>query len=44
MAVSDIARGVKEKVIKKGFGNLVMSQTAAYSCRLLFREQKHYLV
>ncbi|AVH71747.1 hypothetical protein NLP_3178 [Nostoc sp. 'Lobaria pulmonaria (5183) cyanobiont'] len=44
MAVSEITPGVKEKVIKKGFGNLVISQTAAYTCRLLFRELKHYLV
>ncbi|MEH1805583.1 hypothetical protein [Nostoc sp.] len=44
MAVSDIARRVKQKVIKKGFGNLVISQTAAYGCRLLFRELKDYLV
>ena len=29
IAVSDISPRVKEKVIKKGFGNLVISQTAA---------------
>ncbi len=44
MAVSEITLGVKEKVVKKGFGNLVISQTAAYTCRLLFRELKDYLV
>ncbi|WP_228014352.1 hypothetical protein [Fortiea sp. LEGE XX443] len=40
MASGDIAAGVKEKEVKKGFGNLVISQTAAYGCRLLFKELK----
>lgn len=40
MAVGDIAPGVKEREVKKGFGNLVISQTAAYGCRLLFKELK----
>jgi hypothetical protein len=40
MAAGDIAPGVKEREVKKGFGNLVISQTAAYGCRLLFKELK----
>ncbi|HLO84896.1 MAG TPA: transposase [Nostocaceae cyanobacterium] len=40
MSVGDIAPGVKEKEVKKGFGNLVISQTAAYGVRLLFKELK----
>lgn len=38
--VDDVAPGVKEKEVKKGFGNLVISQTAAYGVRLLFKELK----
>ncbi|MEH1851467.1 MAG: transposase [Nostoc sp.] len=40
MAAEDIAPGVKQNQVKKGFGNLVISQTAAYGCRLLFKELK----
>jgi hypothetical protein len=40
MAAGDIAPGVKQKDVKRGFGNLVISQTAAYACRLLFKELK----
>ncbi|MEH2030250.1 MAG: hypothetical protein V7K67_11340 [Nostoc sp.] len=40
MSVNDITPGVKEREVKKGFGNLVISQTAAYGCRLLFKELK----
>jgi len=40
---SELAPGVKEKEVKKGFGNLVISQTAAYGCRLLFKELKRSL-
>lgn len=40
MAVGDITPGVKQREVKKGFGNLVISQTAAYGCRLLFKELK----
>ncbi|MEH1933018.1 MAG: hypothetical protein V7L14_04705 [Nostoc sp.] len=40
MSVEDIAPGVKQNQVKKGFGNLVISQTAAYGCRLLFKELK----
>jgi len=36
----ELAPGVKGQEIKKGFGNLVISQTAAYGCRLLFKELK----
>ncbi|MBD2503153.1 IS110 family transposase [Anabaena azotica] len=40
IAAGDIAPGVKHKDVKRGFGNLVISQTAAYGCRLLFKELK----
>ncbi|WP_071187935.1 hypothetical protein [Trichormus sp. NMC-1] len=40
MNTDQVASGVKEKEVKKGFGNLVISQTAAYGCRLLFKELK----
>ncbi|MEH1769176.1 MAG: hypothetical protein V7L30_22615 [Nostoc sp.] len=40
MSAEDIAPGVKQNQVKKGFGNLVISQTAAYGCRLLFKELK----
>ncbi|MGV0102245.1 Transposase IS116/IS110/IS902 family [Nostoc sp. DSM 114160] len=40
MAAGDIAPGVKQREVKKGFGNLVISQTAAYGCRLMFKELK----
>lgn len=36
----ELAPGVKSQDVKKGFGNLVISQTAAYGCRLLFKELK----
>lgn len=35
-----IAPGAKTQEVRKGFGNLVINQTAAYGCRLLFRELK----
>jgi hypothetical protein len=44
MAAGDIAPGVKEKEVKKGFGNLIINQTAAYGCRLLFKELKKAVV
>jgi hypothetical protein len=31
---------VKTSEAKRGFGNLIIMQTAAYGCRLLFRELK----
>ncbi|EKE96438.1 hypothetical protein, partial [Tolypothrix sp. PCC 7601] len=31
---------VKEREIKRGFGNLIISQTAAYGLRLMFKEIK----
>ena len=31
---------VKEREIKRGFGNLIISQTAAYGLRLMFKELK----
>ncbi|MBU7587262.1 MAG: hypothetical protein KAF91_31185 [Nostoc sp. TH1S01] len=34
------ASAVKEREIKKGFGHLIISQTAAYGLRLLFKELK----
>ncbi|ALF52054.1 hypothetical protein ACX27_02990 [Nostoc piscinale CENA21] len=40
IASGDIASGVKDKEVKKGFGNLIINQTAAYGCRLLFKELK----
>ncbi|WP_242048571.1 MULTISPECIES: hypothetical protein [Nostocales] len=40
MAVGDIAPSVKQREVKKGFGNLVISQTAAYALRLMFKELK----
>ncbi|MDJ0800519.1 MAG: transposase [Calothrix sp. MO_167.B12] len=40
MNAGEIAPGVKAKDVKRGFGNLVISQTAAYGCRLLFKELK----
>ncbi|OCQ98977.1 hypothetical protein BCD64_23345 [Nostoc sp. MBR 210] len=40
----DIASGVKEKEVKKGFGNLIINQTAAYGCRLLFKELKKTVI
>jgi|GEM_PF-1731070 len=36
----EISTKVKETEAKKGFGNLIINQTAAYGCRLLFRELK----
>ncbi|MDJ0733281.1 MAG: hypothetical protein QNJ47_04205 [Nostocaceae cyanobacterium] len=44
MIAGDIAPGVKDREVKKGFGNLVISQTAAYGCRLLFKELKGVVV
>jgi len=34
---------VKEREVKRGFGNLIIMQTAAYGCRLLFKELKRQL-
>jgi len=36
----ELTPGVKPQDVKKGFGNLIISQTAAYGCRLLFKELK----
>ncbi len=44
MVGGDIAPGVKDKEVRGGFGNLVISQTAAYGCRLLFKELKGVVV
>jgi len=35
-----LAPGAKSQEVKRGFGKLVISQTAAYGCRLLFKELK----
>ncbi|MBD2692652.1 IS110 family transposase [Anabaena catenula] len=40
MNTEQVMSSVKEREVKKGFGNLVISQTAAYGCRLLFKELK----
>ncbi|BCL34235.1 transposase [Nostoc sp. MS1] len=39
-SLADKTSDVKEREIKRGFGNLVISQTAAYGLRLLFKELK----
>ena len=39
-SMGDVAGGVKANQVKRGFGNLVISQTAAYGCRLLFKQLK----
>ena len=39
-SMGDVAPGVKARDVKRGFGNLVISQTAAYGCRLLFKQLK----
>ncbi|MDJ0734617.1 MAG: hypothetical protein QNJ47_11220 [Nostocaceae cyanobacterium] len=44
MVAGDIAPGVKDKEVRGGFGNLVISQTVAYGCRLLFKELKGVVV
>ncbi|MBW4614234.1 MAG: hypothetical protein KME21_13370 [Desmonostoc vinosum HA7617-LM4] len=39
-SLADKASSVKESEIKRGFGNLIISQTAAYALRLMFKELK----
>ena len=41
--IFDAPSNVKHTEVKKGFGNLIICQTAAYGCRLLFRELKRAL-
>ena len=38
-----IAQKVEPQPFKRGFGNLIISQTAGYACRLLFKELKRAL-
>ena len=39
-SMGDVTGGVKAREVKRGFGNLIISQTAAYGCRLLFKQWK----
>jgi len=38
--LTTLSPDVKTAEAKRGFGNLIINQTAAYGCRLLFRELK----